>query len=165
MKIWLIRHAKSSWSNPGKSDFDRPLNSRGKRDGPHMARWLAEQDDPATWIWSSDAARALATAEFVREGFSAGSDQPVTAHELYLASPELMIDVLKRTPAEIDSVAVVAHNPGTTYLLNLLTGSNVTDNVPTFGVARLQYSGSWLELGPGACSLDLFTAPKLINTE
>ena len=96
MKIWLIRHAKSSWSNPGKSDFDRPLNSRGKRDGPHMARWLAEQDDPATWIWSSDAARALATAEFVREGFSAGSDQPVTAHELYLASPELMIDVLKR---------------------------------------------------------------------
>ena len=130
-----------------------------------MARWLAAQDDPATWIWSSDAARALATAEFVRQGFAAGPGQPVAAHELYLASPEIMIDVLKRTPEDIASVAVVAHNPGTTYLLNLLTGRNVTDNVPTFGVARLQYSGSWLELDPGACSLDLFTAPKLINVD
>jgi phosphohistidine phosphatase len=163
VKIWLIRHAKSSWSNPGQSDFDRPLNNRGERDGPRMARWLAEQDCPATWIWSSDAARALATAEFVRQGFSLGEGLPVAAPELYLASPETMIDVITRTPDEIKSVAVVAHNPGTTYLLNLLTGSAVTDNVPTFGIARLQFSGSWLEFRAGACRLDLFTAPKLLS--
>ena len=165
MKIWLIRHAKSSWSDPGQSDFDRPLNGRGERDGPRMARWLAAQDFPAGWIWSSDAARALATAEFVRQGFVLGPEQPITAHELYLANPETMVDVLRRTPPEITSVAVVAHNPGTTYLLNLLCGDNITDNVPTFGVARLQFSGSWPEIRPASCSLDLFTSPKLLNSD
>ena len=65
MKLWVIRHAKSSWADHGQADLERPLNKRGNADGPRMAHWLATQAEPATWIWSSDAARALATAEFV----------------------------------------------------------------------------------------------------
>jgi phosphohistidine phosphatase len=67
MKLWLVRHAKSDWSTPGQSDFDRPLNARGRRDGPRMAAWLAEQPEPATWIWCSDAVRARSTAEDINE--------------------------------------------------------------------------------------------------
>ena len=99
MKLWLIRHAKSSWSQRGMSDFDRPLNARGERDGPTMASWLSQQEFPAQWIWTSDARRAQATAEFVREGFSLTADQLEQVHELYLADPETMLDVIRRTPA------------------------------------------------------------------
>ena len=28
MKLWVIRHAKSSWADPGQADFERPLNGR-----------------------------------------------------------------------------------------------------------------------------------------
>jgi phosphohistidine phosphatase len=164
MIIWLFRHAKSSWTESTLTDFERPLNARGKRDGPKMATWLSTQPDPAQWIWSSDAARALATAEFVCQGFSADRAQLHCCHELYLASPETMLDVLRRTPEDVTSVAMVAHNPGTTYLLNLLSAAQVTDNVPTFGSARLSYPGTWPELSFGSCTLERFSAPKLIDS-
>jgi phosphohistidine phosphatase SixA len=36
MKIlYIVRHAKSSWDDPELSDFDRPLNERGKKSAPH----------------------------------------------------------------------------------------------------------------------------------
>jgi len=111
VKIWLIRHAKSSWSEAGLKDFDRPLNARGERDGPRMADWLAAQGDPATWLWTSTAARARATARFVRKAFALSDDAVVETDELYEASPEAILDVLRRTPAGVASVAVVAHNP------------------------------------------------------
>lgn len=164
MNIWLFRHAKSSWSN-NLSDFERPLNARGERDGPRMASWLSTQSEPPQWVWSSDAARALATAEFVCQGFSLQRKHLHRDHELYLASPETMRDVLRATPQEVTSVAMVAHNPGTTYLLNLLTGSEVTDNVPTFGTARLSYNGVWSQLSFDSCTLELFSAPKLIDSD
>ncbi len=163
MKIWLVRHAKSSWADPGQADFDRPLNGRGHRDGPKMSEWLSRQSDPASWIWSSDARRALATADFVRAGFDLQANDVHEAHELYLARPETMLDVLKNTPPDIDSVAMVAHNPGTTDLLNALTGEGVTDNVPTFGVARLAAAGAWSDLRFGCCTLELYTAPKRLD--
>jgi phosphohistidine phosphatase len=31
-KLYLIRHAKSSWNDLNLDDFDRPLNKRGKHD-------------------------------------------------------------------------------------------------------------------------------------
>ena len=42
--ILILRHGKSSWSNPGLADIDRPLNKRGKRDAPRMGSLLREQD-------------------------------------------------------------------------------------------------------------------------
>ena len=40
--IIIIRHAKSSWETATLSDFDRPLNERGKKDAPAMAKRLLE---------------------------------------------------------------------------------------------------------------------------
>jgi len=165
VKLWLVRHAKSSWADPGQADFDRPLNGRGRRDGPRMAAWLSRQEDPATWLWTSDAARALATTEFVREGFGLDPVRVHAAHELYLADPETMLDVIRRTPADVTSAAVVAHNPGTTMLLNGLVGKRVTDNVPTFGVARLSCTAPWHEIRFGCCRLEFFSSPKSLDSD
>ncbi len=161
--IWLFRHAKSSWADPGQADFDRPLNGRGERDGPTMAVWLRTQAPAAEWIWSSDARRTAATAEFVRQGFELPADAVHFSHDLYLGGPEQMLDVLRSTPPDVTAAALVAHNPGTTYLLNALAGEVVTDNVPTFGTAQLSSPGEWHELAPGRCELKLFTAPKRLD--
>jgi phosphohistidine phosphatase len=162
MKLWLIRHAKSDWSSGARTDFDRPLNRRGERDGPRMAGWLAAQSDPATWIWTSDAARARATARFVAEGFAGAGARVIEEHRLYDADPETLLDVIRETPDETVSAAVVAHNPGLTYLTNLLTGRSVTDNLPTFGVVRLEVPSRWRDLRFGGAGLEILAAPKLL---
>jgi phosphohistidine phosphatase len=165
MKIWLIRHAKSSWSEAGLKDFDRPLNARGERDGPRMADWLAAQSDPATWLWTSTAARARATARFVSKAFALSDDAVIETDELYEASPEAILDVLRRTPAGVPSVAVVAHNPGLTWLANTLGRKPVTDNLPTFGVVRFDCTVPWHELQAGCATFDFITAPKRIDDD
>ena len=43
-KLYIIRHAKSSWDNPEMDDLDRPLNKRGKRDAPQMGKRLKEKE-------------------------------------------------------------------------------------------------------------------------
>ena len=160
MKLWIIRHAKSSWAEPAQSDFERPLNKRGNADGPRMARWLASQPEPATWIWTSDAARARATAAFVAEGFAASAPRVVADSRLYLAGVNELCDVLRETPSDEHSVALVAHNPGLTYLVNHLAQEDVIDNLPTFGVARFAIEGPWASLNPQGANLELVTAPK-----
>ncbi len=162
MKVWIIRHAKSSWAEPGLADFDRPLNDRGNADGARMAAWLASQEAPAEWIWTSDAARAKATAGFVAQGFAAARPQIAEEHALYHATPHAALDVLRGTPDGIESVALVAHNPGLTHLVNLLAGEVVTDNLPTFGVARFDVPAPWQSLGSGQATLEILTAPKKI---
>lgn len=163
MKLWLIRHAKSDWHSGAENDFDRPLNARGRRDGPRMAAWLAAQPGAATWIWSSDALRARATAEYVADGFAAAQPDIVEQHTLYNAAPETILSVIQGTPADVTTAAVVAHNPGITHLLNLLTGESVTGNVPTLGVARLDVPAPWSELAFGRATLEVFTSPKRLD--
>jgi phosphohistidine phosphatase len=130
-----------------------------------MAAWLAEQSAPASWIWTSDAARALATSRFVAQGFTRATAQGATPHivpehRLYHATPEAACDVLRQTPDDVESVAVVAHNPGLTWLVNLLGGEQTVDNLPTFGVARFNVEGSWEQFDYPAAMLELLMAPK-----
>jgi len=161
VKLWIIRHAKSSWAEPRQADFARPLNKRGNADGARMASWLASQAEPATWIWSSDAVRALATAEFVARGFAHAAPQVVADHRLYHPSVESVCEVLRETPSDQSSVAVVAHNPALTYLVNHLAHEHVLDNLPTFGVAQFTVAGkAWADFGPAITTLESLSTPK-----
>lgn len=165
MKLWLIRHAKSDWSEPVGSDFERPLNKRGRRDGPRMQAWLSEQDHPAAWIWSSKASRARATADFVAAGFHRCSPTIAEDERLYLASPEDILAVIRETPDPEPVAALIAHNPGMTYLVNLLAGEEVLDNLPTFGIARFDLPGPWSDLRYGIGRLDFLMSPKRLSTQ
>ena len=70
MLLTLVRHAKSSWSDPSLSDFDRPLNERGNRDAPKMARWFFENIQETPILFTSPANRALSTAKYFAKEFS-----------------------------------------------------------------------------------------------
>ena len=158
MRLWLIRHAKSSWTSTARSDFERPLNQRGERDGPAMRNWLAGQPHAIQWIWTSDAARAAATAAFVAEAFP--SAKLSEDHSLYGATPATLVGVLQNTPSDIETAAIVAHNPGITECVNLLAETAVIDNMPTFGAALLQWPGGPEALRVGAARLEALMSPK-----
>ena len=70
MLLTLVRHAKSSWSDPSLSDFDRPLNERGNRDAPRMARWFFKNIQEMPILFTSPANRALSTAKYFEKEFS-----------------------------------------------------------------------------------------------
>ena len=66
--LFLVRHAKSSWAEPGATDFERPLNDRGKRDAADMGKRLKLREIHFDSIISSPALRAEKTAIlFARE--------------------------------------------------------------------------------------------------
>lgn len=62
--LLLVRHAKSSWANPGQADFDRQLNERGHKDAPMMAKRILDRNITIDSIITSTALRALTTAEY-----------------------------------------------------------------------------------------------------
>ncbi|MCB9354861.1 MAG: histidine phosphatase family protein [Lewinellaceae bacterium] len=72
--LFLIRHAKSSWDNPGLRDINRPLNDRGMHDAPRMAQLLAGIGPPPDLIVSSPAKRAFTTAMFFARVFGIDED-------------------------------------------------------------------------------------------
>jgi phosphohistidine phosphatase len=157
--IWIVRHGKSAVGGFGEHDYDRPLSRRGLKNGSRMLAWFARQSHPATWLWSSPAARATATAEFVANGFAT---QVIEEPSLYLASADMLLSCLQCTPADVRSVAIVAHNPGLTHLVNLLTSDSVTDNLATLGTARFTTDQAWSQLQFGSAQfVDLHT-PKTV---
>ena len=159
--IYLVRHAKSDWDDPSIRDFDRPLNKRGKNNAPSMGKLLKQQGIIPELVITSTAMRAKTTAELVTAEIGIKPDKMVYEKELYLASAQEIFLLIKETPPEYNSVMIVAHNPGITELLNRLTGgNNFVANIPTCGVAELQFEGEWNKLASGKCLLEKFLVPK-----
>jgi phosphohistidine phosphatase len=141
------------------SDHERPLNDRGARNGEAMQEWYSHHTHPAEWIWCSSARRARQTAKYVSRGFDA---QIVEEPELYLASAEVLLGCLQMTPPHVSSVAIVAHNPGLTHLVNLLGHKPITDNLVTFGSALFGTHTDWPSLHFGCAKLVSLQTPKSI---
>lgn len=143
-QLILTRHAKSDWGDPTVADHDRPLNDRGRRDAPVMARRLAESGTAIERIISSTALRARTTAA----AFGKALELEVELdHELYLASGHTLLQ--KAAEAEAASVMLVAHNPGITDLAWNLSGGGI-EHMPTCAVARfVWHADSWSEAAAG----------------
>ncbi len=145
--LYLVRHAKSSWEHPGLRDFDRPLNDRGHRDAPQMARFLKERKGvQPDLLVSSPAKRALTTARYFAEVFGIAEADIVQETDIYEASAHDVFDVIARLPGEARIVFLFGHNPAFTDVVNRFS-SEYIDNVPTCGVVRLESTAErWAEV-------------------
>jgi phosphohistidine phosphatase len=124
----IARHAKSDWGDPVLSDHDRPLNARGRRDAPAMAKLLAARGFRPAAILSSTATRAQDTAA----AFAAALGVPVTLERsLYGASAGTLLAVAAASGEE--RVLLVAHDPGLSELAHALA-ADIT-HMPTCAVA------------------------------
>ncbi len=145
MKILLIlRHAKSSWKNPGLADINRPLNKRGVRDAPRIGVLLREQDLVPDIILTSPAVRARKTAQAVSE--ESGYENEIEIHDdFYPGGPYDFIESLTAMPDQINRALIIAHNPALETFLDVLTGEAA--RMPTSALAHISLPiESWHEL-------------------
>ena len=131
--LLIIRHAKSSWNSASMPDIDRPLNDRGKKDAPAMARRLISSGLLIDRFVSSPARRAKETAEAFAHAFGIKSKDIQFVTELYHALPPVFKQVIAGLDDKDDTVALFAHNPGITTFANMLTTVRL-DDMPTCAV-------------------------------
>lgn len=132
--LLLIRHAKSSWDDALISDVDRPLNDRGKRDAPAMARRLIRAGIDIDRFVSSPAKRARQTAEIFAHEYDVKEKKIRFIPELYHATQPAFETAVDGLDDDDNTVAIFSHNPGITAFVNTLTSSVRIDNMPTCAV-------------------------------
>lgn len=136
--VTLMRHAKSSWQQSGQSDYDRPLNKRGMSDAPIMAQRLIEQHCVPDLIICSSAKRALETAAYLVDAFELDKDNFLVKPDLYLASPETILEILQSSIQSAKHTLLIAHNPGLEQLSSLLA-SESSSHLPTAGLRHFSW--------------------------
>ncbi|HQR23281.1 MAG TPA: histidine phosphatase family protein [Steroidobacteraceae bacterium] len=151
-RLTLVRHAKSDTPMPGQQDWDRPLNRRGQRDAPEMARRLRARKLKPDLILSSPSVRTLATAAIMARELKVDASLVGQDERLYLASPADILAVIRDLGGHASHVMVFGHNPGMTDCANALSASERIDNMPTCCVFTALFDlDDWsaLEFGTG----------------
>lgn len=158
--LTLIRHAKSSWDYQELSDFERPLNERGRRDAPRMAARLARELRGPVTLLSSPATRAISTARVFAEALAIDFDAIRIEPRIYEASRRVLLELVKTLPDEQSHVLLFGHNPGLSELAQTFADCPF-DEMPTCAVVELQFEGrSWRQLAPGKGRLVGYRYPK-----
>lgn len=167
-ELLILRHAKSDWDSGAASDFERPLNRRGKQDAPRVGAWLYREGLVPDHVISSPAERARQTAVRVCKSMELNKKCIVWEPTIYEADVEELLRVLARCPAELATVLLVGHNPGLEDLVRYLGGDEVavpSDGklMPTAALARFEMPETWDSLQPGCAHLLSITRPKSLS--
>jgi phosphohistidine phosphatase len=161
-RLFLLRHAKSSWDESGLADHERPLAKRGRQASKVIAEHLREEKIRPELVLCSPSARTRQTLERI----GLGDDAEVRiVDELYGASAGDLLEVLYGVADDVGSVMVIGHNPGIEDLALQLAGSGeelerMREKFPTAALATLEFDGAWGELAPGGAELVAFVKPK-----
>jgi phosphohistidine phosphatase len=165
-RLFVLRHAKSSWNNAYLADFDRPLAPRGQQAAEVMAEHVASLDSPPTLLLCSTARRARDTIEPLRDRLPAGIEVRLE-DDLYGADAPDLLALLRAVPDDVASVMIVGHNPGLEDLVRGLGRdgdagliARVHTKFPTAALATLTFDGPWKKLGSGGSArLEAFVVP------
>ncbi|NOX62516.1 MAG: histidine phosphatase family protein [Chloroflexi bacterium] len=158
--LLLMRHAKSSWDPPYRSDFERPLAKRGLRDAPLMGEFLAETRYRPQLIISSPAMRARMTAERAAAAMNL-EDNLRFDDRIYLAAARDLLQVAAELPDDIERAMLVGHNPGFEDAVEALCRGSV--RMPTAAVACIALDiEHWRDIARAAGVLQWLLIPKLL---
>lgn len=154
----LIRHAETAEKVTGRTDKDRELTTSGMRQAASVGHFLKNHSTAIDIILSSEALRAITTAQLIAEQLTTGDDLVEIDDELYQASVGTLFEKL-RSGDEHHNIAIVGHNPTISYFAEFLTGSSVDDMKPCTVLILNLSIGSWKELAKGSATLlDRFDA-------
>jgi phosphohistidine phosphatase len=168
-RLFVLRHAKSSWDDPRLEDHERPLAPRGRRALEAIAAHLAAAGAEPELVLCSSARRTRETLDGI-----AVSGEHVIEPALYTASTEEVLDRLRRLPDSIACAMLVGHNPAAQMLVLRLTNHDsagiedpgrdaVKRKFPTGALATLTFDCQWGELAPGCAHLEAFITPKAFS--
>lgn len=159
-KIFLVRHAKSSWINNSITDYERPLNERGERDAPFMANLLFKKEKNIDIIVTSGANRALSTAKVFQKVYSFNEENIFIDKNIYQSTLEGLFNIIKNIDDTYSKVLFIGHNPGLTLISNYLSGRELF-NIPTCGIVELNYKReSWKDVTKKSFDFVSFEFPK-----
>lgn len=162
--LTLLRHAKSSWNDPGLGDFDRPLNARGERGARAMGGELKRLGMAFDRVLASPAARVAGTLAGLAEG-----GFPVTAdydERIYLASVSTLMNIVHAADDAHSRLLIVGHNPGIAALAFALSRDGalrdaLADKFPTGALAEISFDAArWSGLARGSGTLERFIRPR-----
>jgi phosphohistidine phosphatase len=157
-KLLVLRHAKSSWDDPALSDFERPLNDRGKRTAPFMGKFIADNGLIPDVIVSSPASRARETTESIADAMQYSGDA-IFDPDIYEASPNKLVRAVSKISDEHQTAMIVGHNPGLESLVYHLTGT--FEPMPTAALAVIELDiESWGDVGTDTGELQNIFRPR-----
>jgi phosphohistidine phosphatase len=168
--LYVLRHAKSSWKEPGLEDHERPLAPRGHKAAAELAHHIREAAIEPSLVLCSSARRARETYEGVSP-----PGELLVEHSLYGATAGEVIERLRQVPESTSSAMVIGHNPTVQLLVLWLASPHFTpqgsaradsaelekvrENFPTCALATLAFGCPWRELGPGGAELTALVRP------
>ena len=170
LTLILLRHAKAEPAGPGVDDADRPLAARGRSDAPRIGAAISQAGFVPDLILCSPARRTRETLELVVPSFGA-----VIATRLepaiYEATTARLLAVVRRTPASVQRLMLVGHNPGFEELTQDLirtadkdAAARLDKKFPTSGLAVLTFEHDfWAKVTPRSAHMALFTAPRYLD--
>jgi len=165
-RLMLLRHAKTVASDPG-GDRARPLNERGRKDAPGIGAYMKRERLLPDLVLCSPARRTRQTFELMAAALPAVP--PVSFEDdLYLASPEAILALIRAANPQMQTLLVIGHNPGMhqAALALAATGrsrhhSLLQSKFPTAALAVLDFEiRDWAEIAPGRGILERFVTPR-----
>jgi len=161
-KLYLIRHAKSSWEEPGISDMERPLMEKGFKRTMKIIRFLNEHDVKIDLIISSPAERAFQTAILIAKGIGYPEDKIQIERKIYDGYYDRILDLIYATSIEVNSLMIFGHNPTITHLANLFLHPGV-ELLPTAGTVCISFDTDSWESIPSVDPINEFIIfPKML---
>lgn len=165
--LTLLRHAKASWGERGSLDFDRPLNPKGQRAARTMGKAMREAGLTFDRVVASPAVRVTETIDGAEQGYGRALD-PDYDHRVYLASPEMLLELVHQADDADATILIVGHNPGLEALALVLTrdGDNglraeIEVKYPTGTLAELHLPvDHWRDVRLGIGSVARFIRPR-----
>ena len=158
-ELILIRHAKSSWSNPLLEDFERPLNKRGAKNAPFMAKILKQKELNPDLIISSPSKRTKDTLDFFIKEFDY-KGEIIFEESIYEAPYINILKVIKNIDDKHKTIFLFGHNPGFNDLADFLLG-RFEENIPTCGVLKIDFDTNyWKNISKDNSKLIFFNFPK-----
>ena len=154
----IIRHSKSSWKDHSLSDFDRPLNKRGKKDAKKMSSELSEKIKKVDLLLSSSSKRTTQTSNYFLDSIDVRSN--IFSENLYHSSSDLIFDFVLKINNKYNKTIIVGHNPGLTNIVNKLTNLKL-DNLPTSGIVIIVFDvDNWKKINYKSGLVEWIKFPK-----
>jgi phosphohistidine phosphatase len=156
--LYVLRHAKSSWDDSSLSDFERPLNGRGKKTAPFMGELMSSKNFVPEVIICSPAERAKQTAFLVKQ--AAHFDAEIQFENgIYESGTHNLLYIVSGINDEYDSAMIVGHNPGFEGIVETLCGDY--ERMPTAALAVIDLDiESWSDAKPNCGNLREILRPK-----
>jgi phosphohistidine phosphatase len=158
--LHLLRHAKSSWDEPGLPDHERPLAPRGRKACAKLARYVRRQGIRPELVLCSSSRRTRETLELI----STVLEGAVIEIEdgLYGADSYGLLTRLSDLPESASSVLVIAHNPGLQDLAITLdpSAARVGEKFPTGALATFALDTPWARIGAASAELVTYVVPR-----